>query len=70
MATIEAEIDRARADRHIEAHVTHLLTRRLAKQIALQSMWKEFPSTPGVYVVFEGGQLIYVGETGDRKSVV
>lgn len=39
------------------------------KEVELFSDWvKGFPTKPGIYVAFEDGNLVYVGETGNIRG--
>ena len=62
-------------DEQIERYLAFLEDKILnedKKSIELSRKWtKAFPTKPGVYMIFEGEKLVYVGETGNiRKRMV
>ncbi len=57
------------AREHIEAHFAYFQNASGAMRVRLDVAWfSEFPTRPGVYVVFEHERLIYAGETGSLRA--
>ena len=63
------------SDKQIESYLANLenkLFKDRKQSIKLSREWikRKFQSEPGVYIVFEHGKLVYVGETGNiRKRI-
>ncbi len=54
---------------YLEKTKKALINPRNKQKVTLESEWiKALPSEPGTYVIFESGELVYVGETGNIRG--
>lgn len=59
-------ISNKKIEEYISESLRHLIKKSNRRKIYLSSKWiNTLPLEPGVYVVFEKGILVYVGETGN-----
>lgn len=64
-------MDRATIQREIERIEKHLFNSKNWKELTLNRQWaKSFPDDSGVYMLFENGKLVYVGESGSLSGRV
>lgn len=64
-------MDRVTIEREIERIEKHLFNSDNWKKMELTRIWaKSFPADSGVYMLFEDGHLVYVGETGSLSGRV
>lgn len=64
-------MDKATIQQEIERIETHLFNPDNWKELKLTRQWaKSFPADSGVYMLFENGQLVYVGESGSLSGRV
>jgi hypothetical protein len=69
MEPLETVIDRSVVKAHVDAHARYLRDSADAVPILLTTAWaSQFPTKAGVYAVFDGKRLIYVGETGSLRG--
>jgi len=69
MEPLETVIARTVVKAHVDAHAKYLRDATDAVGIVLTTAWAErFPTNAGVYAVFDGKKLIYVGETGSLRG--
>jgi hypothetical protein len=62
-------IDDKFAQSYLDSLEDKIINEADKKPIILTSEWTtEFPSKPGIYAIFEGVELIWVGETGNIQS--
>ncbi len=55
-------------DKYFQACERHLMSMRNRKPVDLSIKWeKQFPAVAGVYVAFENGRIVYVGETDNLQ---
>ena len=57
------------AKAHVEEHIEYFTKLNGAIALGQGKEWlNQFPTTPGVYCIFEGKQIIYCGETGSLNE--
>lgn len=69
MQPLETDITRTVVKAHVDSHARYLREPADAVRIDLTTAWaNQFPTKAGVYAIFDGKTLIYVGETGSLRG--
>lgn len=54
---------------YLELMENELTKKENRKKVELSASWvNRFPPVPGIYIAFEEGNLVYVGETGNIRG--